>query len=93
MADGTVVSDCSSPCFTSTYLLKFNDFCENCKALKCELQKTHDELKSTQLIIDLLVKEVNFPKASTGASTNSYQSKYNGADFGNDKSNGAGISN
>jgi hypothetical protein len=90
MANGAVVSDCSSPCFTSFYQSNLSDSCENCKASKCELQKTHDELKSAQLIIDLLVKEVNFIKASTGASMSNYQRKYNGANFRSDEKNVAG---
>jgi hypothetical protein len=73
-------------------LPNLSDFCENRKALKCELQKTHDELKSSQLIIVLLVKDVNFTKASTGASTNNYQNKYNDADFSSDGSIEDGIS-
>jgi hypothetical protein len=76
MADSTVVIDCSSLCFTSIYQPKHSDFCENCKALKCELQKTHDELKSAQFSTDLLVKEINFTKASTGGGTNRYQNKF-----------------
>jgi hypothetical protein len=72
MAEDTGVSDCSSLCFTSIYQPKHSDLYENSKALKCELQKTHDELKSTQLIIDLLVKEIKFTKVSKGASTNWY---------------------
>jgi hypothetical protein len=93
MVDGTVVSDCSSLCFTSIYQPKHRDFYENYKILKCELQKTHDELKSAQLIIDLLVKEINFTKASMGASTNRSQSYYNDADFSSNESSGAGINN
>jgi hypothetical protein len=74
-ADDTVMNDCSALCLTSIYQPKHSDLCENCKALKCELQKTHEELKSAQLITDLLVKEINFTKASTGASTDWYQCK------------------
>jgi hypothetical protein len=88
MANDTGVSDCSSLCFTSIYQPKHSDLCEKSKALKCELQKTHDELKSAKLVIDLLVKETNFPKASNGASTNRYQCKYDDADFNSDESNG-----
>jgi hypothetical protein len=90
MAYSALVRYSSSPYLTSIYQSKLGDSCGNCKALKCELQKTHDELKSAQLIIDLLVKEVNFTKASTGASTNSYQRKYNCTGFSSDESNGAG---
>ena len=68
-ADDTVVNDCSSLCFTIIYQPKHSDLCENWKALECELHKTHEEFKSTQLITDLLVQEINFTKASTGAST------------------------
>jgi hypothetical protein len=93
MVDGTGVSDCSSLCFTSIYKPKHSDFCVNCKALKCKLQKTHEELKYTQLIIDLLVKEINFTKASTGASTNRYHCKYTDADFNSDEINGVGTNN
>ena len=53
MVDGTVVSDFSSLCFTSIYQPKHSDFCVNCKALNCELQKIHEEPKSAQLIIEL----------------------------------------
>jgi hypothetical protein len=76
MEDGNVVSGCSSVCFTGIYQPKHSGFYEDCKTLKCELQKTHDELKLAQFITDLLVKEINFTKASIGASTNRYQSKY-----------------
>jgi hypothetical protein len=74
-ADDTVVNDCSSLCFTSIYQSKHSDLCENCKALKCELQKTHEELKSAQLITDLLVKEIILLKhpqelVQTGMSVN-----------------------
>jgi len=61
--------------------------------VKCELQKTRDELKSAQLIIDLLVREINFAKASTGASTSGYQCKYNDTGFSSDESNRAGMNN
>ena len=63
------MNDCSSLFFTIIYQSKHSDLCENCKALECELHKTHEELKSAQLIIDLLVKEINFTKAPTGAGT------------------------
>jgi hypothetical protein len=89
--DETVVNDCNSLCFTCIYQTKHSDLCENCKALKCELQKNHEELKSTQLNTDSLVKEINFTRPSTGASTNWYQCKYVDAKFNSDKSNGAGI--
>ena len=61
--------------------------------MKCELQETRDELKSAQLIIDSLVREINVAKASMGASTNGYRCKYNGRDFSSDESNRAGINN
>ena len=93
MADGTGVSDCSCLCFTSIYQPKHNDFCINCKALKCELQKTQEELKSPQLIIALLVQEINFTKASTGASKNMYHCKYDDSDFSSNESNGPGTNN
>jgi len=80
-------------CFTCIYQHKHSDLSENCKALKCELQKTHEELKSTQLNTDTLVKEINFTKPSTGLSTNWYQCKYVDAKFSSDKSNRAGINN
>ena len=80
-------------CFTCIYQPKHSDLCENCKALKCELQKTHEVLKSTQLNTDSLAKEINFTKPSTGASTNWYQCKYVDAKFSSDKSNRAGINN
>ena len=67
-ADNKVVNDCSSLFFTSIYQPKHSDLCENCKTLECELHKTQGELKSAQLITDLLVQEINFTKASTGAS-------------------------
>jgi hypothetical protein len=92
MADGAVVSNCSSQCFTSVYQPKHKDFCESCKAFKCKLHKTHEELKSAPIITDLIVREVNFVKASMGASTNRYQCNYD-ADFCSDESNGAGINN
>ena len=60
MADDTSVSECNSLCFTSIYQTKHSDLYENSKALKCELQKTHDGLKPAQHITDLLVKEINY---------------------------------
>ena len=42
MKDGTVVSDYSSLCFTSTYQPKYSRFCENCKTLKCETSNNED---------------------------------------------------
>ena len=56
-------------------------------------RKTRNELKSAQLINDLLVREINFAEASTGASTNRYQRKYDHTDFSSDESNRAGINN
>jgi hypothetical protein len=86
--------NCSFHNFTTIYQSKHSDFCESCKELKCELQKkTRDELKSAQLIIDLLVREINFAAASTGASTNRYQCKCNDTDLSSDESNRAGINN
>jgi hypothetical protein len=41
----------------------------------------------------LLVKEINFTKASTGASINRYQCKCYDPDFSGGESNGAGINN
>lgn len=83
----------SCQCFTTIYQPKHSDFCESCKELKCELQKTCDELKSAQQITDILVREINFAKASTRASSNRYQCKYDDADFSSVEHNTAGINN
>ena len=82
-------------CVSRIYINLSTGFCENCKASKCELQKTHEELKSAELMTDLLVKEINFTKASTGASINRYQCIYtnNDPDFSSDERNGARINN
>jgi len=93
MADDTSVSECNSLCFTSIYQTKHSDLYENSKALKCELQKTHDGLKPAQHITDLLVKEINFIKSSKGTSTNRYRCKYDYANFSSDESNEAGTNN
>ena len=92
MADCAVGSDCGSSYIISNYQSKCGDSCENCKVLKFELQKTHDELKSARLITDLLAKEVDITEASTRASVNSYLRKYNGADYSSDVSSGASTS-
>ena len=53
-------SDCSSSLFLTGIrqdILK--NCCSNCDKLKQELQETLDELKSIQLINELLQKEIN----------------------------------
>ena len=92
MADCAVGSDCGSSYIISNYQSKCGDSCENCTVLKFELQKMHDELKSTRLIIDLLAKEAEITKASTRASVNSYLRKYNGTDYSSGASTSRWIS-
>ena len=59
MADGRVKSDCCSLCFSRIYQPKHSEFNVNCKALKCELKKIQEKLKSAQHIIELAVKEIH----------------------------------
>jgi hypothetical protein len=59
MADGSVLCDLSSSGFLNFNVPDSSELCLNSEALKCELLKTQDELKSTWLIIELLVNEVN----------------------------------
>jgi len=85
-----VVCDCSSACFPNDYVSKPSELCVNSEALKYELKKTQDELKSAWLIIELLITEVNALKAASEASAISYQSGYNALDCRTETTNPAG---
>lgn len=92
MADGTVVMLVLS---VSLVFINLSTviFVKAIKNWNVNFRKTCDELTSAQFIIDLLVRDVNFAKASMGASKNRYQCKYNDADFSSHESNRAGINN
>jgi hypothetical protein len=54
-----------------------NTFCTNCNNLKSELQKIQDELKSAQLIIHILQKEVKLSKACECISASEHECSAN----------------
>jgi hypothetical protein len=57
MADTIVVSSVSSANLCTNVANISSTLCINCDNLKSELQKLQDELKSAQLIIDILQSE------------------------------------
>jgi hypothetical protein len=59
MVDSVDTSKTSSVSLNQTIKAKTNDNCENCDILKSECQKTLDELKSAQLVIEILRSEEN----------------------------------
>ena len=90
MAASDVVCDCSSAYFPNNYEPKPSELCVNSEALKFELKKTQDELKSAWLIIELLVTEVNTLNASSGDSEISYKSEYKALDCRTEVTNPTG---
>jgi hypothetical protein len=59
MMDCVALSKNSTVCLNPTAKANAYSCCENCDTLKSKCQKTKDELKSAQLIIELLRSEVN----------------------------------
>jgi hypothetical protein len=59
MADSDVLSECSSVYLDQNIQENTGNHCKNCDKQKIKCQKTLDELKSAQLIIELLQREAN----------------------------------
>jgi hypothetical protein len=59
MASRLVVRGYSSKCSANNAQVSSKNYCENCDKLETEYQKTLDELKSAELIIELLRAEMN----------------------------------
>jgi hypothetical protein len=64
MADTLVASSPSSACLFNNVANISNTFCTNCDNLRSKLQKIQDELKSAQLIVDILQKEAKLSNTS-----------------------------
>jgi hypothetical protein len=75
MADGSGLCNFNSACLPNENGQDPSELCLNSDALKCELIKTQDELKSAWLIIELLVNDVNTLKACSGASVSDHKSE------------------
>jgi hypothetical protein len=64
MADTLVACSPSSACLFNNVANTSNTFCTNCENLRSELQIIQDELKSAQLIIDMLQNEAKLSNGS-----------------------------
>jgi hypothetical protein len=77
MADTIVASSPSSASLFNNVVNISSTLCINCDNLKSELQKLQDELKSAQLIIDVLQKEAKSSNASECISASEHECRAN----------------
>lgn len=77
MADTTVGSGPSSDSLCNNVANISSTFCINCDHLKSELQKLQDELKSAQLIIDILQQEAKSSNTSECISASKHECRAN----------------